>query len=92
MAGALFPGGGASSSTDPFREWDALHWGDGVDYETESCRPTVTTKTVPLEQRTMVGCAKARTLVVLDRATRAFRDLERHAERPAGGGVELRPT
>ena len=87
MAGALFPGGGAPSSTDPFREWDALHWWDGVDYETESCRPTVTTKTVPLEQRTMVGCAKARTLVVLDRATRAFRDLERHAAHLRGQGL-----
>ena len=87
MAGALLPGGGARSSTDPFREWDALHWWDGVDYETESCRPTVTTRTVPLEQRTMVGCAKARSLVVLDRATRAFRDLERHAAHLRGQGL-----
>jgi hypothetical protein len=35
----------------------------------------------------MVGCAKARSLVVLDRATRAFRDLERHAAHLRGQGL-----
>ena len=83
--GGLRPG----ASTDPFREWETLDWWDNVEYEHECSKPTVTTRTVPLEQRAMVRLAKARALVVLDRASTALRGFERHAAHLRGQGAAV---
>ena len=74
---------------DPLREWSSLAWWDDVDYESESRRPTVTTKGVPRPAHAAVAAGKARVLTVLDRATQALQALERHVAGFHGEGAAV---